>query len=354
MDIRYKYDITARNTFRMKVSCSCFVEYDSPEDLCQLYFTEEYRSALPKPFLHIGGGSNLLFTNDFPGTILHSNIRFIEECASGAFAGGGNVVFVEVGAGVVFDDFCSWAAEKGLWGSENLSYIPGEVGAAAVQNIGAYGVEIKDIVEQVKCFDVITGNIVAFRCNECGYGYRTSLFKTDRKGRYIVTSVVFRLNRDASPNLGYGHLKAAVEAAAVGDITPQIIRDVIIGIRRDKLPEPSETGSAGSFFKNPVVPKSAYDKVVSIAELELGKGCNVPYYDMGSGFVKIPAAWLIERCGWKGVRSGNAGVYEKQPLVIVNATGEASPDEIIDLENRIVVSVKEKFDIELHPEVEHV
>lgn len=436
-DIRYDTDITDRNTFRMKVKTACMVEYDSVADLD--YIRERLsahrtagstatgnRDPLPVPVLHIGGGSNLLFTKDFPGTILHSNIRFIkiregksdktgageagragwqpekqtgpdgsrtdsgnadnsgrdyeirqndgqsERCRAHG-TDGANDIMVEVGAGVVFDDFCAWAAEKGFWGVENLSHIPGETGAAAVQNIGAYGVEAMDVIETVNCYDMVLGKPVSFRCYECGYDYRDSLFKRDRKGRYIVTSVVFRLSRTPQPRLDYGHLRSAVlsvlqhEKASSpadylpeevseqdGKLTPALIREVITGIRKEKLPEPSETGSAGSFFKNPVVPKSDYDRVMSIAGLDYGKDYVVPHYDMGSGFVKIPAAWLIEQCGWKGYREGNVGVYERQPLVIINATGKAVPDEIIALENRIVSSVRKKFGIELSPEVEHV
>lgn len=374
MTITYNQDITRRNTFRMKVSAACVVEYDSVDELAELY--SGMTSTLPKPFLHIGAGSNLLFTRDFPGTLLHSCIRYMEVVEThhhhekpAAAGEDSDEVFVEAGAGVTLDDLCGWAAEKGLWGIENLSHIPGEVGAAAVQNVGAYGVEAKDVISHVNCFDTVLRRMVSFSADDCGYGYRDSLFKRDRKGRYIVTSVVFRMSTSPNPVLGYGHLKSAVEAAAgfvcrpveglpenPGEecVTPGLIRSVIINIRREKLPEPSELGSAGSFFKNPVVPKSAYDKVVSIAELALGEGCIVPYFDAGSGFVKIPAAWLIDQCGWKGFREGNVGVYERQPLVIVNATGEASPDEILALEAKIVKSVKDRFDIDLHPEVEHV
>lgn len=390
-DIRRNIDITGRNTFGMRVKAACVVEYDSMGDL------EEIRgmtASLPAPVLHIGGGSNLLFTKDFPGTLLHSGIRFIrhdcprrmaesdsghKEWQSDGQEPGCQDVAVEVGAGVIFDDFCAWAAEKGLWGVENLSHIPGETGAAAVQNIGAYGVEIKDVIDKVNCYDMVLGREVSFKADECGYGYRDSLFKRDRKGRYIVTSVTFRLSANPKPVLDYGHIRSAVESsltdrgvqegsapsgAAIQDglerrnafpgLTPAIIRNVIVGIRKSKLPEPSEMGSAGSFFKNPVVPKSDYDRVASIATLYNGAGCSVPHYDMGSGFVKIPAAWLIEQCGWKGYREGNVGVYERQPLVIVNVTGEATPDEVIALEDKIVSSVRERFGITMHPEVEHI
>lgn len=357
--VEYNKDLSAMNTFGMKVSCACFVEYDSIDDLKEIFSSRIH--ALPQPVFHIGGGSNLLFTKDFPGTVFHSGIRFIDAIPGAAGGTAESIVEVEAGAGVIFDDFCAWAAEQELWGAENLSLIPGEVGAAAVQNIGAYGVEVKDIISRVNCFDVITGNVVTFTAKECRYAYRDSIFKDTAKGRYIVTSVVFSLSRVKNPRLDYGHIRAAVEDALGGSVdnagerlTSAFVRNVIIGIRESKLPDPAKLGSAGSFFKNPVVPRSAYEKVVHIAASEFGEDCRVPHYDTWSGFVKIPAAWLIEHCGWKGHAEGNAGVYEKQPLVLVNLTGNATPQEIISLEQKIIRSVRDKFDIDLHPEVEHI
>ena len=344
------------NTFGMKVKARCFIEYDSVADLVDIEFEE-----LARPVLHIGGGSNLLFTDDFKGTVLHSKINFIEEIGSE-----GDIALVSVGAGVVFDDFCDWAAKEGLWGVENLSYIPGEVGASAVQNIGAYGVEVKDVIRKVYCYDTVDEEFVNFDVEDCEYGYRDSAFKDpELKGRYIVTHVVFALSREPQPKLDYGHLKTAVEEAAnchfertgsevEKSLTPALVRKVIIRIRKEKLPEPSLMGSAGSFFKNPVIAAEHFARIESAAKAELGADYKVPHYDLPDGTVKVPAAWMIEQCGWKGRRSGGAAVYEKQPLVIVNYTGEAYPEEIIGLERRIVASVKQKFDVVLHPEVEHI
>ena len=337
----YYKDLTKMNTFGMRVKARCFIEYDSVADLIDIEFEE-----LARPVLHIGGGSNLLFTDDFKGTVLHSKIDFIEVLE------GGEEVLVSVGSGVVFDDFCAWAAKEGLWGVENLSYIPGEVGASAVQNIGAYGVEVKDVIRKVYCYDTQEEEFVNFDVEECGYGYRDSIFKRPEvKGRYIVTHVVFALSREPKPVLDYGHLRDAVSAVQV---TPELIRKTIIKIRKEKLPEPSVKGSAGSFFKNPVVPMEHFLKIEAAAKAEHGSDYKVPHYDLPEGMVKIPAAWMIEQCGWKGKRSGGAAVWDKQPLVIVNHTGEAYPEEIIGLEKRIIASVKAKFDIELHPEVEHI
>ena len=336
----YYQDLTRMNTFGMKVKARCFIEYDSVADLVDIEFEE-----LARPVLHIGGGSNLLFTDDFKGTVLHSKIDFIEILDGG---------LVSVGAGVVFDDFCAWAAKEGFWGVENLSHIPGEVGASAVQNIGAYGVEVKDVIHKVYCYDTQEEEFVSFSVEECGYGYRDSIFKKPEiKGRYIVTHVVFALSREPRPVLDYGHLKEAVEALQQ-EITPALIRKVIIKIRKEKLPEPSVMGSAGSFFKNPVISLKHFQRIEAAAKAEHGPDCKVPHYDLPDGLVKVPAAWMIEQCGWKGRRSGGAAVWEKQPLVIVNYTGEAYPEEIIGLERRITASVKDKFGVELHPEVDHI
>ena len=346
------------NTFGMKVKARCFMEYDSVADLVDIEFEE-----LAHPIFHIGGGSNLLFTDDFKGTVLHSKINFIEildDCQKDGIeetsVETGTDVLVSVGAGVVFDDFCDWAAQQNLWGVENLSYIPGEVGASAVQNIGAYGVEVKDVIRKVYCYDTQEEEFVHFDVEECEYGYRDSIFKNPEiKGRYIVTHVVFALSRNPQPKLDYGHLNDAVRIAG-GDValTPSLIRRVIIKIRKEKLPEPSVMGSAGSFFKNPVISPEHFARIEAAAKAEHGPDYKVPHYDLPDGSVKIPAAWMIEQCGWKGRRSGNAAVYDKQPLVLVNYTGEAYPEEIIGLEKRIIESVKKKFDIELHPEVEHI
>ena len=339
------------NTFGMKVKARCFMEYDSVADLVDIEFEE-----LARPVLHIGGGSNLLFTDDFKGTVLHSKIDFIEVLDSCDGAAEDGPVLVSVGAGVVFDDFCDWAAKEGLWGVENLSYIPGEVGAAAVQNIGAYGVEAKDVIHTVYCYDTVEEEFVSIPVEDCEYGYRDSVFKDPEiKGRYIVTHVVFALSREPRPRLDYGHLRDAVaDAAQQADLTPALIRKVIIRIRKEKLPEPSVMGSAGSFFKNPVISAEHFARIEASAKAEHGADYKVPHYDLPDGVVKVPAAWMIEQCGWKGRRSGGAAVYEKQPLVIVNYTGEAYPEEIIGLERRIIESVKDKFGIELHPEVEHI
>jgi UDP-N-acetylmuramate dehydrogenase len=250
-----------------------------------------------------------------------------------------------VGAGVVFDDFVAKTCEAGLWGAENLSLIPGEVGAAAVQNIGAYGVEAKDIIAGVVCLDTSDWSKIIFKTPECRYAYRDSMFK-QQKGRYIITSVLFRLTRKYSPKLDYGGVRAAL-GENTSNLTPGQLREAIIKIRRQKLPDPAEIGNAGSFFKNPVMPRRQYEAIVQTEG-------EVPHYDFPDEMVKVPAAWMIERCGFKGKRLGGAQVYEKQPLVIINANGEADAQDILDLEKQIITEVKRRFGVELHPEVEHV
>ena len=337
------HDLSTQNTFGMKVSCACFIQYDKAEDLNELDF-----QALPQPVLHIGSGSNLLFTGNFAGTILHSAIKYIKYIDMGL-----NEVLVAVGAGVLFDDFVAQTCGHGLWGAENLSLIPGETGAAAVQNIGAYGVEVKDIISGVVCYDTQTRSKCTFKVGECNYGYRTSRFKeAPDKGRYIVTSVLFRLSRAHTPKLEYKGLKEALGGNEPK--TPQEVRDAVIKIRMEKLPDPKVMGSAGSFFKNPVISREQFQEIEKIARIKNGDDYQVPHYDLGQEGIKVPAAWLIDQCGFKGMRRGNAAVHHIQPLVIVNYTGNATPDEILELEGLIVSEVYDKFGIELIPEVEHI
>ena len=332
MILQRDYDLSAHNTFRMKVKCACYVEYSSVEELAGLDW-----DSLPRPVKHIGEGSNLLFTKDFPGTILHSGIRYVKY-----FDVGLDEVPVAVGAGVRWDDLVAQLCGHGLWGAENLSHIPGEVGAAAVQNIGAYGVEIKDIISGVTCFDLVERKSCKFTVAECRYGYRESMFK-ESGDRYVITSVLLRVSRKPRPRLEYKGL-AGVDASS-----PSSVRDAVVEIRKGKLPEPSELGSAGSFFKNPVISAADFVHVCDAAP-----GVTVPHFVLDGGMIKVPAAWLIDQCGFKGEREGGAAVYEKQPLVIVNASGSASPQDVLELERRIVATVHERFGVALHPEVEHL
>ena len=341
------YDLSKHNTFRMNVKCAAYISYDSAAELEKIDF-----STLPQPVMHIGAGSNLLFTGDFPGTVLHSEIKYIKYVDMGF-----DEVPVMVGAGVCFDEFVANTCANGLWGAENLSLIPGEVGAAAVQNIGAYGVEVKDIISGVVCYDTQERKKVKFTVGECGYGYRESRFKGEDKGRYIVTAVLFRLSRKYSPRLDYKGVRSALGLGpdeTPSDLTPQQVRDAIIRVRREKLPDPEVTGSAGSFFKNPVVSALDFAHIIDVARSRWGADAVVPHFILDSGFVKVPAAWMIDRCGFKGAVEGGAAVYEGQPLVIVNASGSASPQDVTALEERIISTVRDTFGVTLSPEVEHI
>lgn len=332
-DLR-KYSVLAHNTFGIDACTERFVEYSSVDEL-----TEFVRSAAKDecpPLLHIGGGSNLLFTGDFCGTLLHSAIKGMERIDCG---GDGNVL-VRVGAGEVWDDFVEYAVAQGWYGIENLSLIPGEVGASAVQNIGAYGVEAKDFIVSVEAVSLVDGTKRVFDNAECEYGYRTSVFKTSLRGLYAVTHVVFRLSCEFKPLLTYGNVSACLPEDE--EVTPQLLRRTIINIRESKLPDPKVQGNAGSFFMNPVVSRGSFEAIR--AEYP-----NMPYYEVEDG-VKIPAGWMIEQCGWKGRSLGRAGVHERQALVLVNLGG-ATGGEILELCDLVKKSVKEKFGVDIHPEV---
>ena len=366
------HDLSTRNTFRMRVHCALYVEVTEEADLAALDW-----DALPQPVLVMGGGSNLLFTRDFPGTVLHVAVNGISPLGRNdktvpvpsAIPGTSSVIpvtssvipseveespiLVTCGAGVAFDEFCAWAAAQGLWGPENLSLIPGEVGASAVQNIGAYGVEAKDIIAAIRAYDRTTGQLVTIDPADCAYGYRTSRFKTEWKGRYVITAVTYRLSRTPQPHLDYGGVRKALEESGTFSLAPADIREAIIGIRRKKLPAVEELGSAGSFFCNPVISREHFQRIVATARADNGPDYEVPHYEVGDR-IKVPAAWMIEQCGFKGARNGGAQVYQNQPLVIVNASGSALPEDVIGLEQQIIQRIEAQYGITLHPEVEHV
>lgn len=339
----FNVDLTGMNTFRMKVSSRCLVEWSSVDELRDAIADPSF----PRPLFPIGGGSNLLFTKDFPGTVLHCSMQGIRRLGPDR---------VHVDAGVVWDDFCAWCADNNLWGPENLSYIPGEVGASAVQNIGAYGKEVCELIESVECVDIRDSSLVTIPASECEYSYRDSRFKHDWKWRYVVTGVIYRVSSEPVPVLDYGHVREAVleryGTDAPSELTPAMVRETVTSIRKGKLPEVDELGSAGSFFRNPCVSPEAFSIVREVAEKDsLGP---VPHFELEDGTVKIPAAWLIDKCGWKGMSRGGAAVYIKQPLVIVNWTGSAVPEDVMSLAEGIRSSVKEGFGVDLNREVEYV
>ena len=337
MNIQHNYPLLAHNTFGMDVEASVFVEYESVTELKEILL---HQLCPEGKWLHIGGGSNLLFTGDFDGMILHSAIKGFEVVSENE-----DEVLVRAGAGEVWDDFVAYTVEKGWYGAENLSLIPGEVGASAVQNIGAYGVEAKDLIVKVDTLEVETGKERVFGNEECGYAYRESVFKHALKGKYIVTYVTYRLSKHPSYRLDYGNVRAELEKRGC-ELTLENVRRTIIDIRESKLPDPKVQGNAGSFFMNPIVPRPLFE------ELQ-GKYPSMPFYEVDAERVKIPAAWMIDQCGWKGKQLGRAGVHNKQALVLVNCGG-ATGQEIIALSEEIQRSVLDKFGVRISPEVNFI
>lgn len=333
----YNCSLLPYNTFGMDVKASRFVEYASVEELCGLWNAE--REAVARA-LHIGGGSNLLFASDYEGLILHSAIKgytVVKETEE--------EVEVRVGAGEVWDDFVAYTVANGWYGAENLSLIPGEVGASAVQNIGAYGVEAKDLIVSVDTFGLETGEERRFMREECRYAYRESVFKQKLKGKYAVTFVTYRLKKHPVFHLEYGNIRAELEKQGC-QVDLENVRRIIIAIRQAKLPDPKVLGNAGSFFMNPVVPKMQFEAL-------LAQYPDMPHYPVDDAHVKIPAGWMIDRCGWKGKRVGHAGVHEKQALVLVNCGG-ATGKEVMHLAEEIVASVRERFGVTIRPEVNYI
>ena len=337
MNIYTDYSLKSRHTFGMDVQTALFIEYATKEELKEILRSQPLEEGR---WLHIGGGSNLLFMGDYPGTILHSSIKGYEVLNEDAEG-----VVVRVGAGEVWDDFVAYTVAQGWYGAENLSWIPGEVGASAVQNIGAYGVEARDLIVNVETIEVATGEERIFSNAECAYAYRESIFKLSLKGQYIVTHVSYRLKKTSSYHLDYGNVRAEL-AKANFDLTLANVRQVIIDIRQAKLPDPNVQGNAGSFFMNPIVPRAHFEALLKDYP-------QIPHYEVDADRVKIPAAWMIDQCGWKGKRLGNAGVHDKQALVLVNCGG-ATGAEVVRLSEAIQQSVFKMFGIQIYPEVNFI
>ncbi len=328
------FSLKKYNTFNIDAKAKYYFEYTETEDLAEFLMRNNEWPNWKR--LIIGEGSNLLFVNDFDGLVINPNIPGIQVVQEDR-----NRVWIEAGAGVIWDELVDFAVFHNLGGIENLSLIPGKVGATAVQNIGAYGMEIQNRIESVSGFDLETLTDYTIEAVDCQFAYRNSIFKNRLKNRFIVTSVVFKLDKFPEFVLNYGDLKAETEK--LGNITLRNIRKAVIGIRKSKLPDPKVFGNAGSFFKNPIVE-------TSLAEQLLAENPEMPHYPTTEGKTKLAAGWLIEQCGWKGFRNGNTGVHEKQALVLVNY-GNATGKEIFDLSEEIRQSVLEKFDVELEREV---
>jgi len=328
------YSLKRHNTFGIDARAKYFFEFTEPDDL--LVFLSANKSLKEEKLIVIGEGSNILYLNDFDGVVIHPNIPGIQIVKEDR-----QNIWMEVGAGEVWDEFVQYAVDFGLGGIENLSLIPGSVGAAPVQNIGAYGQEVGNVVAQVKGFDLNTRLNRDFSKEQCEFGYRSSIFKSSLKDRFIITTVVFKLEKFPELILNYGQVEE--KAKLKGEINLKTIREAIIEIRQSKLPDIKELGNAGSFFKNPEVDSKFAEQLKSRFE-------NIPVYPAKNGKTKLAAGWLIEKAGWKGVREGEVGVHEKQALVLVNY-GNATGQQIYNLSEKIKQSVFEKFGVELEREV---
>ena len=327
----HQISLRTRNSFGVDQQAARLVEFETPEDL-RTFFA----AGIPEKWMVLAGGNNILFTGDYDGVLLTPVARRIALLSDD-----GEEVRVRVDAGVEWDDLVEWAVQRGLWGIENLSLIPGKAGAAPVQNNGAYGCEAKDAIRRVEMYCVETGAMLTLDAAHCGFGYRESVFKHDLKGRVIITAVEIALSHTPRPRLGYGDVEREVEAR--GGVTLRNIREAICSIRRAKLPDPAVLGNAGSFFKNPVVE-------TSVAENLLKTYPEMPHYPAPEGRVKLAAGWLIDRAGMKGRREGAVGVHERQALVLVNHGG-ATGGEVIAFAHKVQETVREKFGIEIDTEV---
>jgi len=333
------------NSFGISVYANLFTKFNSIDELSKLLEFNQPEPQNPKPkTLILGGGSNILFTKDFNGLVLKNEIRGIKEIKEDE-----HHIYVQVGAGENWHQFVLHCIKKGWAGVENLSLIPGNVGASPMQNIGAYGVEIKDVFYSLEAYHIHDKRVVNFTLNDCEFGYRESVFKKKFKDEFVITDVTYRLNRIPEYNISYGAIRQELEKMGVKDLSLQAVSQAVINIRSSKLPHPAVIGNAGSFFKNPEIQNSKFKSLKQTFPGIVG-------YDLPNGNVKLAAGWLIEQCGpengisWKGFRRGDAGCHEKQALVLVNY-GNAKGREIYDLSEEILQSVKEKFGVVLEREV---
>jgi UDP-N-acetylmuramate dehydrogenase len=333
MPIEKNISLRSYNSFHFEVNASTFISVKSVEELQEILFT-----GVKEPLLVLGGGSNILLTHKVIERVLKIDITGIEEVKEET-----SHIYVKAGAGENWSDFVQYTLSRNWGGLENLSLIPGNVGATPIQNIGAYGVELKDVFFELEAYDRLEKKVYAFGVNDCKFGYRDSIFKSERKNRYIILNVTFRLNKTPLLKTSYGAIREELRKMNVKSATILDISKAVIAIRRSKLPDPKDIGNAGSFFKNPVVDQAQF--------LTLSKKyTDLPAYPHEDLSVKLAAGWLIEQCGWKGYRTGDAGVHANQALVLVNY-GNATGKEIFDLSERIQKSVHKKFDIQLEHEV---
>lgn len=335
MTLHENYSLKAYNTFGIDVAARWFAEVNSPEELAELFATPELAE---KPRFILGGGSNILFRSNYDGLVIKISLPGKDIVAEDDVH-----VYVKAGAGEVWHNTVLWCIEQGYSGIENLSLIPGQVGAAPMQNIGAYGVELKDVFHELTAYFPATNETQTFDAAACQFGYRESVFKRALKNKCIITSVTLRLNKAAAFNTSYGAIETELKEQGVTELSARAISNAVISIRQSKLPNPAEIGNAGSFFKNPVIPAAQF------AALKAAHP-NVVGYPAGPEHMKVAAGWLIEHAGWKGETFGNYGVHKRQALVLVNYGG-ASGDEVYELSGKILASVKEQFGVELEREV---
>jgi len=335
MTIQKNISLKQFNTFRVETFAKYFCELNDLSELKSLITTDQFKNERK---LILGGGSNILFTKDFDGIVIKNCIGGIEIISESE-----DDVLLEVGAGHDWDELVEYTISNGFYGLENLSLIPGTVGASPIQNIGAYGVEVKDVIEAVKGFSLESFEQKVFSNSECNFGYRNSIFKTELKNKYFVTSVVFSLSKNGKVNTNYKAIENYISEKKLSKITPSEVRNAVIAIRRSKLPDPREIGNAGSFFKNPVISNNKYEEIKS-------NYSDLNGYQVDDSSVKISAGWLIEKCGLKGKRVKDVGIYKKQALVIVNY-GNATGGEILEFTDLIISNVYNKFNIELVKEV---
>ena len=336
MQIRENISLKPFNTFGIESRARYFSVFESVDQLGEMVEWTQHQSITRR--LILGGGSNILLTGDFDGMVLKNEIKGIDIVKEDD-----HYVYVKVGGGENWHELVLYCLRQNFAGMENLALIPGNAGASPIQNIGAYGVELKDIFHELEAFHLSDRSFKTFSVNDCQFGYRESVFKKQFKDQFVITSVTYRLHRQPHLNISYGAISQELERMQVKDLTIQSVAQAVINIRSSKLPDPTVVGNAGSFFKNPQVSPSQFETLKD-------RYPEVPSFPGENGQVKMPAGWLIEQCGWKGFREGDAGCYPKQALVLVNY-GNASGDDIYRLSERIIRSVKEKFNIQLDREV---
>lgn len=334
LQIQQNVSLKNFNTFGVEAAAKFFVEINHEDELVELFMDPQWKKM---QLLVMGGGSNMLLINDFDGLVIHMNIRGFEHRINH------NEVYVEAGGGEVWNDLVNFCVAREYAGLENLSLIPGSVGASPIQNIGAYGVELQDVFESCKAFEIATGTFKTFTKTDCKFGYRESIFKSEVKGQYIITSVKFHLSLIPNVNLRYGAIEQELSVRGITTPTIKDVSQVVSHIRVSKLPDPSTIGNAGSFFKNPVIGQTEFAPIQS-------KFPEIVNYPAGDGYVKLAAGWLIEQCGWKGKVVGNTGTWKNQALVLVNHGG-ATGQEIFNFSSQIIDSVYTKFGVTLQREV---